>query len=106
MADFDFRTMTADEAAERRRQLRTGQGGRRSKYSPVGDQLTNMKEGQILSFSVAPNQIISLRNYMTRNFGDKYRVTSRRLSDESYEVHVGPNTGGAPKRGRRKKANG
>ncbi len=106
MDDFDFRTMNADEAMSRRRELRAGSGGRKSKYSPVGDQVRNLKPGEVLGFSVAPNQLISLRNFMTRNFGDKYKVTSRRQGENVYEVHIGSSDASAPKKPRRKKANG
>ena len=107
MSEFEFRTMSADDADRRRRELRSGAGGRKSKYSPVGEKLTSLGDGQVLCFNVAPNQIIRLRNYVARNFGDRFRVASRRVSEEQFEVHIAPTDGAAPKRrGGRKKAAG
>ena len=88
-SEFEFEKMKAAEAEQLRRSLWGGRGGgRRSKYSPVGEQMTGLGADEVLTFEVAPNQIISLRNYVQRNFGDDYKVASRRVSDEAFKVFI------------------
>ena len=104
--DFDFRTLSADEAARRRSELGV-RGGRRSKYSPVGERVADLAPGSVLAFTLSPNQLVSLRNYMTRNFQDRFRVASRRVGEDQFEVHIAHQEGSpAPKRRRRKKSEG
>lgn len=61
------------------------------------------EEGQVLAFMCARNQLISIRNYMARNVGDRYRPTSRRLSEDQFEAHIAHSQGEPPRRRARKK---
>ena len=105
-SDFDFRTLSAEEAAKRRRELGV-RSGRRSKYTPVGEQAMGLQKGDVLAFSLSANQLVSLRNYMSRNFADQFRVSSRRAGEDMFEVHISHSEGAAPsRRGRKKKGEG
>lgn len=82
--DFQFETLSTDEAAARR----SRKGSRRSKYSPIGDRFSALKAGQVLAFQASKNEVQGVRNYMRRNFEDAHQVNSRRVDDEMFEVHL------------------
>ena len=82
--DFTFETLSKKEAAERRRQKST----RRSKYSPIGDQFSELGKDEVLAFSASKNEVQGVRNYMRRNFEGEHQVNSRRAEGDMYEVHI------------------
>ena len=81
---FEFETITKNEATERRRQ----KGTRRSKYSPIGDQFSDLGENEVLAFQASKNEVQGVRNYMRRNFEGEHQVNSRRVDGDTFEVHI------------------
>ena len=88
--EFEFETLSADEAATRR----SRKGTRRSKYSPIGDQFSALANGQVLAFRASKNEVQGVRNYMRRHFDAQHQVNSRRLDDETFEVHLSKTSDG------------
>lgn len=82
--DFQFQTISKKEAAERRKQKST----RRSKYSPIGDQFSELGKDQVLAFTASKNEVQGVRNYMRRNFEGEHQVNSRRVDGDTFEVHI------------------
>mgnify|MGYP007028106349 CR=1 FL=1 len=83
-ANFEFETITQSEASERRRQ----KGTRRSKYSPIGDQFSELGQSDVLAFQASKNEVQGVRNYMRRNFEGEHQVNSRRVDGDMFEVHI------------------
>ncbi|MEM1117743.1 MAG: hypothetical protein AAF845_05985 [Bacteroidota bacterium] len=81
---FNFETLTKKEASERR----SRKGTRRSKYSPIGEQFSNLSKDKVLAFQASKNEVQGVRNYMRRNFEDEYQLNSRRSDDDTFEVHI------------------
>lgn len=83
-ADFTFETLSEKESEKRlKRRAR-----RRSKYSVIGDQLDELRSGDVLAFEASKNEVQGIRNYVRRNYEDEYKVSSRRVQGETYEVHI------------------
>ena len=82
--EFEFRTLSKKEAQERRKQRST----RRSKYSPIGDQFSDLGKDDVLVFTASKNEVQGVRNYMRRNFEGDHQVNSRRTEGDMYEVHI------------------
>ena len=83
-SDFKFQTISKKEATERRKKKTT----RRSKYSPIGDQFSDLGKDQVLAFTASKNEVQGVRNYMRRNFEGAHQVNSRRTEGDMYEVHI------------------
>ena len=81
---FDFETISHDEATDRRKQ----RGTRRSKYSPIGDQFSDLGKDKVLAFQASKNEVQGVRNYMRRNFEGEHQVNSRRVDGDTFEVHI------------------
>lgn len=81
---FNFETLSKKEASERR----SRKGTRRSKYSPIGEQFSNLGKDKVLAFEASKNEVQGVRNYMRRNFEGEYQLNSRRSGDETFEVHI------------------
>lgn len=81
---FNFQTLSSKDAAERRKQ----RGSRRSKYSPIGEQFSDLSADQVLVFEASKNEVQGVRNYMRRNFEGEHQVNSRRLEGDMFEVHI------------------
>ena len=81
---FEFQTLSAQEATERR----SRRGQRRSKYSAVGEQFDGLKGDQVLVFQASKNEVQGVRNYMRRNFEGEHQVNSRRIDGDMFEIHI------------------
>lgn len=81
---FEFQTLSKSEADERRKQ----RGTRRSKYSPIGDQFSDLGSDEVLAFQASKNEVQGVRNYMRRNFEGEHQVNSRRVDGDTFEVHI------------------
>ena len=81
---FDFETISHTEATDRRKQ----RGTRRSKYSPIGDQFSDLAQDKVLAFQASKNEVQGVRNYMRRNFEGEHQVNSRRVDGDTFEVHI------------------
>lgn len=85
MADFDFEVITTDEYRARTR----GKGrGRRSKYSALGQQAEQLKKGQVVALNGSKNQVVSIRNFFRRNYGDDFVVRSVSGEGDSYDIYI------------------
>ena len=82
--DFDFETISEKEASDRR----SIKGTRRSKYSPIGEQFSELGKDKVLAFQASKNEVQGVRNYMRRNFDGEHKVNSRRAEGDMYEVHI------------------
>jgi hypothetical protein len=83
-ANFEFEKLSQKEASERRKR----RGARRSKYSPIGDQFSELESDEVLAFQASKNEVQGVRNYMRRNFEGEYQVNSRRVDGDTFEVHI------------------
>lgn len=81
---FEFQTLSKSEADARRKQ----RGTRRSKYSPIGDQFSDLGADEVLAFQASKNEVQGVRNYMRRNFEGEHQVNSRRVEGDTFEVHI------------------
>lgn len=82
--EFNFETLSKKEATERR----SRKGTRRSKYSPIGEQFSDLAKDKVLAFQASKNEVQGVRNYMRRNFDGEYQLNSRRTDDDAFEVHI------------------
>lgn len=83
-SSFEFQTITKDEAAKRRSQ----RGQRRSKYSVIGEKFNSLPKDEVLVFHAQKNEVQGVRNFMRRNFDDAFRMRSRRVEGDTFEVHI------------------
>jgi hypothetical protein len=84
MADADYEVISMSEYEKRTR----GRGrGRRSRYTALGKEAEKLKEGQVIAMNGSKNQVVSVRNFFKRNFGDTYQVRSV-AGDDAYEIYV------------------
>ncbi|MFN3597710.1 MAG: hypothetical protein ACK41D_10620 [Rubricoccaceae bacterium] len=83
-SSFEFQTISKDEAAKRRSQ----RGQRRSKYSVIGDKFGDLSKNEVLVFQAQKNEVQGVRNFMRRNFGEAFRMRSRRVEGDTFEVHL------------------
>lgn len=81
---FSFETLSQSDAKKRF----SKKGSRRSKYSPIGDQLEALRANQVLAFEASKNEVQGIRNYISRNYGSEYKVSSRSTGSNSFEVHI------------------
>jgi hypothetical protein len=81
---FNFNTISAKEATERR----SVKGTRRSKYSPIGEQFSDLEKGKVLAFEASKNEVQGVRNYMRRNFDGEHKVNSRSAEGDTFDVYI------------------
>ena len=85
MADVDFEVISTSEYEKRTR----GRGrGRRSRYTTLGKQAEGLKEGQVVAMKGSKNQVVSVRNFFKRNYGDTYQIRSVAGEDGDYDIYV------------------
>jgi hypothetical protein len=85
MADVDFEVISTSEYEKRTR----GKGrGRRSRYTALGKQAESLKDNQVVAMQGSKNQVVSVRNFFKRNYGDTYQVRSVAGEDEVYDIYV------------------
>ena len=81
---FKFETISSSEAQARKSQ----RGRRRSKYSPIGEQVEALGKKDVLTFTATKNEVQGIRNYMRRNFEDSHVVSSRSAGDGNFTVYI------------------
>ena len=85
MADMDFEVISASEYEKRTR----GRGrGRRSRYTPLGKEAEGLKSGQVIAMTGSKNQVVSVRNFFKRNYGDTFRVRSVAGENDQYDIYI------------------
>ena len=85
MADMDYEVISSSEYEKRTR----GRGrGRRSRYSSLGKEAEGLKAGQVIATKGSKNQVVSIRNFFKRNFGDDYRVRSVASEGDEYDIYI------------------
>ncbi len=91
-SNFKIETVTANEGKARLSRLRSGRGGRTSKYQPILDAVEKAPKGKIVTASGVPkNGVQALRSFVLRNLDpDEYKVKSAKQKDsDDYTVAVG-----------------
>jgi hypothetical protein len=81
---FHITKLSAEEAAARI----GARGKRRSKYSQVGDQFAPLQNGEAIVFEASKNEVQGVRNYMRRNFEDTFKLRSRSLGNDQFEIQI------------------
>ena len=82
---MDYEVISASEYEKRTR----GKGrGRRSRYTTLGKEAEKLKEGQVIAMTGSKNQVVSIRNFFKRNYGDAYQVRSVSGDNDEYEIYV------------------
>ncbi|HLT47038.1 MAG TPA: hypothetical protein VK002_07405 [Rubricoccaceae bacterium] len=85
MADIDYEVISASEFEKRTR----GKGrGRRSRYTDLGKEAERLKENQVIAMTGSKNQVVSVRNFFKRNYGDDFQVRSVAGDGDTYEIYV------------------
>jgi hypothetical protein len=90
--NFQIDTMSAKDAHDTLRHLRSGRGGRTSKYQPILDGLRDLKKGELLRVGgVGRMEVNALKAYLFRYIDrDAYKVKSAREKDaETFTVVAG-----------------
>lgn len=85
---FEVEVVSEEAAQEELAELRSGRGGRTSKYKPLADQAQDIDEGQVMKVKVKKNEVGGLRGYLRRRFDDKYTVKSSKLDGDDYMAFV------------------
>lgn len=84
--DFDMDVVDSDDARDILKKARA-RGGRRSKYSPIYDQVRSLDEGKFVVLrSVDKGTKTSLYQGLRRQFDDDIKMASGRDKDASGEV--------------------
>ena len=85
---FDVEVVSEAEAQEELAELRSGRGGRVSKYKPLADRAQDLNEGEVMKVRLEKNEVGGLRGYLRRRFEDKYTVKSSKVDDDEYMAFV------------------
>jgi len=91
-ADFSISTVSSKEAHQKLRTLRSGRGGRTSKFQPVLDEVLGSRKGQIVTVEgVDKNQVQTLRSFVYRHLDpEEWTVKSAKEKDsDRYTVAIG-----------------
>lgn len=86
--NFRFDMLTDEKAQEELSSLRSGRGGRTSKYGPLAAAAEKLGDGQVLRVKLKKNEVGGLRGYLQRRFGEKYEVRSSKAEKETYVAFV------------------
>ena len=92
MAELSVSTVPLKDAKDILKTLRTGRGGRRSRYEPIVEAAGALKRGQVVTVQgVGKAQVQPLRTYVLRSLDpDEWKVKSARSKDDdTYVVVVG-----------------
>lgn len=85
MAGVDYEVISNREYEKRTR----GRGrGRRSRYTPLGKEAEKLKQGQVIAMKGSKNQVVSVRNFFKRNYGDDFRVRSVASDGDEYDIYI------------------
>ena len=85
---FDVQVVSEEEAQEELAELRSGRGGRTSKYKPLADEAQKLSEDQVMKVQVQKNEVGGLRGYLRRRFEDRYTVKSSKVDGDKYMAFV------------------
>lgn len=85
---FKFEVISEDQAQEELSELRSGKGGRSSKYEPLADAAQNITGDKVLKVKLGKNEVGGLRGYLRRRFGEKYTVKSSKVEGDEYMAFV------------------
>ncbi len=85
---FSVERVAKEEAEQELSKLRSGRGGRVSKYAPVAEQAEDLDRGESLKVRLKKNEVGGLRGYLQRRFGEKFTVKSSRLEGDEYKAFV------------------
>jgi hypothetical protein len=91
-SSFSVKTVSSKEAHTTLRSLRSGRGGRTSKFQPVLNEVQATRKGQVVTVeNVAKNQVQTLRSFVYRHLDpDEWTVKSaRQKGSDSYTVVIG-----------------
>ncbi len=85
MADQAYEIISTSEYQKRTR----GRGrGRTSKYSALGKEAENLGSGKVIALSGTKNQVVSIRNFFKRNYGNDFVVRSVSGDDGNYDIYI------------------
>jgi hypothetical protein len=91
---FQIDAVSAKDAHDMLKHLRSGRGGRTSKYQPILDGIRDLKKGQLLRVGgVGRMEVNALKAYLFRYLDrDGYKVKSAKEKDaETFTVVAGRN---------------
>jgi hypothetical protein len=89
---FSVSTMPSKDAHLKLRSLRSGRGGRTSKFQPVLDEVQGTRKGQVVTVEgVAKTQVQTLRSFVYRHLdAEEWTVKSaREKGADTYTVVIG-----------------
>lgn len=78
---FEMVVETVDEMQKELNELRSGRGGRTSKYEPIAKAAEDLAKGKAIKVVLGKNEVGGLRGYLNRHHGEKYDVKSSKLED-------------------------
>lgn len=91
--NFNIKTVSARDAHSRLSSLRSGRGGRTSKFSPVLEAVQSAKKGQLVTIEgVRKNDVQAMRSYLYRTLDrEEYKIKSARddAKADTYTVVAG-----------------
>lgn len=85
---FSFEVISEEKAQEELSVLRSGKGGRASKYEPLADAAQGLSGDKVLKVKLGKNEVGGLRGYLRRRFGEKYTVKSSKVDGDEYMAFV------------------
>lgn len=91
-SDFSIKTVSSKEAHSKLRTLRSGRGGRTSKFQPVLDEVQSARKGQVVTVEgVDKNQVQTLRSFIYRHLDqEEWTVKSaREKGSDQYTIVIG-----------------
>ncbi|MEM8560094.1 MAG: hypothetical protein AAGG50_19930 [Bacteroidota bacterium] len=90
---LNIETISAKDAQSKLSQLRSGRGGRTSKYQPVLEAVQGRRGSQIVTVdNLTPNEVQGLRAYLYRYLdSEEWTVKSARTDSDGskYRVFIG-----------------
>lgn len=85
---FEIHIESADAALKELTELRSGRGGRESKYKPIADAAAKLAKDKVIKVPLAKNEVGGLRGYLSRNFGEEFEVKSSKTDSGEYMAFV------------------
>lgn len=85
---FTFSVMTEENAQKELTKLRSGRGGRVSKYEPLAEEADKLTADKVLKVKLDKNEVGGLRGYLRRRFGEKFTVKSSKIDGDEYMAFI------------------
>lgn len=85
---FKFEVISDAQAQEELSGLRSGKGGRASKYEPLADAASGLTGDKVLKVELGKNEVGGLRGYLRRRFGEKFTVKSSKAEGDKFMAFV------------------